>query len=57
MSPTDQVDEAPPIGLRRSGYRRMPAMIIDVFSHVLPPRYLAERNKRAGTRLASQYGK
>src|SRR5262245_63679448 len=32
-------------------------MIIDVFSHVLPPRYLAERNRRAGTRLATQYGK
>ena len=30
---------------------------IDVFSHVLPPRYLAERNKRAGARLATQYGK
>ena len=32
-------------------------MIIDVFSHILPPRYLAERNKRAGSRLATQYGK
>ena len=32
-------------------------MIIDVFSHVLPPRYLEERNKRAGKRLATQYGK
>ena len=32
-------------------------MIIDVFSHILPPRYLAERNKRAGNRLATQYGK
>jgi aminocarboxymuconate-semialdehyde decarboxylase len=32
-------------------------MIIDVFAHVLPPRYLAERNRRAGGRLASQYGK
>ncbi len=31
--------------------------MIDVFSHVLPPRYLAERNKRAGGRLATQYGK
>jgi predicted TIM-barrel fold metal-dependent hydrolase len=32
-------------------------MIIDVFSHVLPPRYLKERNARAGDRLANQYGK
>ena len=32
-------------------------MIIDVFSHVLPPRYLEERNRRAGSRLATQYGK
>src|SRR4029079_15361460 len=32
-------------------------MIIDVFSHVLPPRYLEERNKRAGSRLATQYGR
>ena len=32
-------------------------MLIDVFSHVLPPRYLEERNKRAGKRLATQYGK
>src|SRR5260370_19919930 len=32
-------------------------MIIDVFSHVLPPRYLKERNARAGNRLANQYGK
>jgi aminocarboxymuconate-semialdehyde decarboxylase len=32
-------------------------MIIDVFSHVLPPRYLSERNTRAGPRLSSQYGK
>ena len=35
----------------------MPAMKIDVFAHVLPPRYLEERNKRAGQRLATQYGK
>jgi predicted TIM-barrel fold metal-dependent hydrolase len=32
-------------------------MIIDVFSHVLPPRYLKERNARAGSQLANQYGK
>jgi hypothetical protein len=32
----------------------MPRMMIDVFAHVLPPRYLEERNKRAGQRLASQ---
>src|SRR5580704_8088085 len=32
-------------------------MIIDVFSHVLPPRYLSERNTRAGPRLSNQYGK
>ena len=32
-------------------------MMIDVFSHVLPPRYLKERNARAGNRLANQYGK
>ena len=32
-------------------------MIIDVFSHVLPPRYLQERNRRAGNRLANQYGR
>ena len=32
-------------------------MKIDVFSHVLPPRYLEARNARAGTRLATQYGK
>ncbi len=32
-------------------------MIIDVFSHVLPPRYLKERNARAGNQLANQYGK
>src|ERR1043165_6960258 len=32
-------------------------MIIDVFSHVLPPRYLEERNTRAGSKLATQYGK
>jgi len=32
-------------------------MIVDVFSHVLPPRYLHERNARAKGRLASQYGK
>ena len=30
---------------------------IDVFAHVLPPRYLEERNKRAGQKLATQYGK
>ena len=35
----------------------MPPMKIDVFAHVLPPRYLEERNKRAGQKLATQYGK
>lgn len=32
-------------------------MIIDVFSHVLPPRYLKERNTRGGAGLSNQYGK
>lgn len=32
-------------------------MKIDVFAHVLPPRYLAERNKRAGEKFDSQYRK
>lgn len=32
-------------------------MIIDAFNHVLPPRYLAERNKRAGSKFTSQYTK
>jgi predicted TIM-barrel fold metal-dependent hydrolase len=33
-------------------------MIIDIFNHVLPPRYLKERNARAGNMLAAnQYGK
>jgi predicted TIM-barrel fold metal-dependent hydrolase len=35
----------------------MRRMMIDVFSHVLPPRYLELRNERAGKRLATQYGK
>jgi len=30
---------------------------IDVFAHVLPPRYLEERNRRAGVRFTSQYKK
>jgi len=30
---------------------------IDVFAHVLPPRYLEERNRRAGDRFTSQYKK
>ena len=32
-------------------------MIIDVFAHLLTPRYLAERNKRAGAGFGSQYAK
>jgi predicted TIM-barrel fold metal-dependent hydrolase len=32
-------------------------MIIDVFSHVLPPRYLQERNRRAGASFGSQYAR
>jgi predicted TIM-barrel fold metal-dependent hydrolase len=32
-------------------------MIIDVFAHILPPKYLAERNKRAGPGFTSQYAK
>jgi predicted TIM-barrel fold metal-dependent hydrolase len=32
-------------------------LTIDVFAHVLPPRYLEERNKRAGQKLATQYGR
>jgi aminocarboxymuconate-semialdehyde decarboxylase len=32
-------------------------MMIDVFTHILPPRYLAERNKRAGASFTSQYAK
>jgi len=32
-------------------------MIIDVFAHLLPPRYLAERNRRAGRSFGSQYAK
>jgi predicted TIM-barrel fold metal-dependent hydrolase len=32
-------------------------MIIDIFNHVLPPRFLKERNARAGNMLANQYGK
>ena len=39
------------------GFEGHRLMIIDVFSHVLPPRYLKERNARAGNRLANQYGK
>jgi aminocarboxymuconate-semialdehyde decarboxylase len=30
---------------------------IDVFAHLLPPRYLQERNTRADTRFATQYAK
>lgn len=32
-------------------------MIIDVFAHLLTPRYLQERNKRAGAGFGSQYAK
>jgi predicted TIM-barrel fold metal-dependent hydrolase len=32
-------------------------MKIDVFAHLLPPRYLAERHRRADARFASQYAK
>ena len=32
-------------------------MIIDVFSHLLTPRYLQERNRRAGGSFGSQYAK
>lgn len=32
-------------------------MKIDVFAHILPPRYLKERNSRADARFASQYAK
>lgn len=32
-------------------------MKIDVFAHVLPPKYLAERNRRAGSGFSSQYKK
>jgi predicted TIM-barrel fold metal-dependent hydrolase len=32
-------------------------MLIDLFTHILPPRYLEERNKRAGTGFTSQYAK
>ena len=32
-------------------------MKIDVFAHVLTPRYLRERNARAGGNFASQYAK
>ena len=32
-------------------------MIIDVFCHFLPPRFLAERNRRAGPGFGTQYAK
>ena len=32
-------------------------MRIDVFCHVLPPRYLDERNRRAGSGFGTQYAK
>jgi aminocarboxymuconate-semialdehyde decarboxylase len=32
-------------------------MIVDVFTHILPPKYLAERAKRGKGSLASQYAK
>ena len=32
-------------------------MKIDVFAHVLPPKYLEERNRRAGSGFSSQYKK
>ena len=31
--------------------------MIDVFAHILPPRYLEERNRRAGSGFTSQYKK
>ena len=34
----------------------MPA-IVDVFAHILTPRYLRERNARAGSRFGTQYAK
>jgi len=33
------------------------ASIIDVFAHVLTPRYLRERNARAGARFDTQYAR
>ena len=32
-------------------------MIIDVFAHILPPRYLKERNRRAGQSFGTQYAR
>jgi len=32
-------------------------MMIDVYTHILPPKYLEERNKRAGAGFKSQYAK
>ena len=32
-------------------------MKIDVFAHILPPRYLRERNQRADARFATQYAR
>lgn len=32
-------------------------MMIDVFTHILPPKYLSERNRRAGANFTSQYAK
>ena len=32
-------------------------MNIDVFCHLLPPRYLAERNRRAGSSFGTQYAR
>ncbi len=32
-------------------------MIIDVYAHILPPKYLEERNRRAGKGFTSQYTK
>ena len=29
--------------------------IVDVFAHILTPRYLRERNARAGSRFGTQY--
>ena len=31
--------------------------IVDVFAHILTARYLRERNRRAGSRFATQYAK
>jgi predicted TIM-barrel fold metal-dependent hydrolase len=35
----------------------LPTVKIDVFCHLLPPRYLAERNRRAGSSFGTQYAR